>query len=86
VVLQTLVLNCKKISKLLIETGIVGINLEDSDKKNNIIFPIELQCERINVIKKVGAQTGIPIFLNVRTDVYFRERILRVKKKNIMKS
>ena len=58
--------------ELLIETGIVGINLEDSDKKNNTLFPIEIQCERINLIKKVAAETGIPLFINARTDVYIK--------------
>ena len=58
--------------ELLIETGIVGINLEDSDKKNNKLFPIEIQCERINLIKKVATETGIPLFINARTDVYLK--------------
>ena len=39
--------------ELLIETGIAGINIEDSDKKNNTLFPTEIQCERINLIKKL---------------------------------
>jgi 2-methylisocitrate lyase-like PEP mutase family enzyme len=58
--------------ELLIETGIVGINLEDSDKKNNTLFAIEMQCERILLIKKVAAETGIPLFINARTDVYLK--------------
>jgi 2-methylisocitrate lyase-like PEP mutase family enzyme len=56
--------------ELLIETGIVGINFEDSDKKNNLLFPIEIQCEKIRLIKNVAAKKDIPIFINARTDVY----------------
>jgi 2-methylisocitrate lyase-like PEP mutase family enzyme len=58
--------------ELLIETGIAGINFEDSDKKNNTLFPIEIQCERIKLIRKVAAEMGIPLFINARTDVYIK--------------
>src|SRR5882757_6609380 len=33
--------------ELLLETGIVGINFEDSDKMTNKLLPIEIQCEKI---------------------------------------
>ncbi|MEO6221130.1 MAG: isocitrate lyase/phosphoenolpyruvate mutase family protein [Ginsengibacter sp.] len=60
--------------ELLIETGIVGINIEDTDKKNNKLFPIEIQCERINLIKRVAVEMGIPLFINARTDVYINTK------------
>ncbi len=60
--------------ELLIETGIVGINIEDTDKKTNKLFPIEIQCERIHLIKKVAAETGISLFINARTDVYIKAK------------
>ena len=58
--------------ELLIEAGVVGINFEDSDKKDNALFPINIQCERINLVKKVAAKTGTPLFINARTDVYIK--------------
>lgn len=58
--------------ELLIETGIVGINLEDSDKKNSTLFSIEMQCDRISLIKKTAAERGIPLFINARTDTYLK--------------
>lgn len=64
--------NLQKNIELLIETGIVGINIEDTDKKNNNLFPIKTQCQRISLIKKVAAETGIPLFINGRTDVYLK--------------
>ena len=60
--------------ELLIEAGIVGINIEDSDKKNNTLLPLEIQCERIDLIKKVAVKTGIPLFINARTDVYHQRK------------
>ncbi len=56
----------------LIETGIVGINIEDSDKITNLLLPPEILCEKIQLIKKVSVESGIPLFINARTDVYVR--------------
>lgn len=54
----------------LIATGIVGINIEDSDKKTNDLIHAEKQCERIRIIKDVSASMGVPLFINARADVY----------------
>lgn len=56
--------------KQLISTGIVGINIEDSDKKTKALIPSEIQCNRIEVIKNVSKEMGIPLFINARSDVY----------------
>jgi len=56
----------------LFETGIVGINIEDTDKKTNSLLPIEVQCKKINLIRKVSEEMGIYLFINSRTDVYIR--------------
>ncbi|MEO6883841.1 MAG: isocitrate lyase/phosphoenolpyruvate mutase family protein [Bacteroidia bacterium] len=56
--------------KQLISTGIVGINIEDSYKETNALIPIEIQCNRIRIIKNVSAEMGISLFINARTDVY----------------
>ena len=56
--------------KSLIKTGIVGINIEDSDKQNGMLIPVDLQCERINLIREVANESGIRLFINARTDVY----------------
>ena len=58
--------------KLLIDAGIVGINIEDTDKKTNDLQSIETQCNKIGLIKKASGEMGIPIFINARTDVYLR--------------
>ena len=56
--------------KQLIATGIVGINIEDTDKETNTLFSIEKQCDRISLIKEISAEMGISLFINARTDVY----------------
>ncbi|MGV3529437.1 MAG: isocitrate lyase/PEP mutase family protein [Flavisolibacter sp.] len=60
--------------KLLIETGIVGINIEDTNHKTNTIFSIERQCARIKLIRSVAGEHGIPLFINARTDVLLHEK------------
>jgi 2-methylisocitrate lyase-like PEP mutase family enzyme len=56
----------------IIETGVVGINFEDTDKKTNELFPAEIQSQRIRAIKKVAEDMDVPLFINARTDVYVR--------------
>jgi 2-methylisocitrate lyase-like PEP mutase family enzyme len=58
--------------KRLIAAGIVGINFEDTDKETNSILPIEVQCEKIKLVKKVSEEVSIPLFINARADVYLR--------------
>ena len=60
----------KENMKLLIATGIVGINIEDSDKKTNLLYSTEIQCNRIRIIKNISDEMGISLFINARTDVY----------------
>lgn len=60
--------------KQLISTGIVGINIEDTDKKTNTLIATEIQANRIRIIKDVSAEMGISLFINARTDVYIHEK------------
>jgi 2-methylisocitrate lyase-like PEP mutase family enzyme len=62
----------KKNMTQLIATGIVGINIEDTDKKTNSLLPLEVQCERIKVIREVAKEMDMPLFINARTDTYIR--------------
>ncbi len=57
----------------LIETGIVGINIEDTDKQTGQLRPIEEQCEKIQLIRKIATEMEVRLFINVRTDVYLKE-------------
>ena len=54
----------------LLQTGIVGINFEDSDKKTQSLLPVETQCRKIRLIRDVSHRSKVPLFINARTDVY----------------
>ncbi len=58
----------------LIETGIVGINIEDTDKQTQTLLSIEVQCKKIELIKKVSLETNVPLFINARTDTFIHEK------------
>jgi 2-methylisocitrate lyase-like PEP mutase family enzyme len=60
--------------KLLIDAGIVGINIEDTDHNTNSLQSVEAQGNKIRLIRKASDEMGIPIFINARTDVYLHEK------------
>jgi len=65
----------------LIQSGIVGINIEDYNKKEDTFFDVERQCERIRLIRNISADNGVPLFINARTDVYSKAQHLTDKEK-----
>lgn len=62
--------------KQFLDTGIVGINFEDTDKKTNSLLSVETQCDKIKLIRKVAEAKGISLFINARADVYLRGKNL----------
>src|SRR4030095_8107948 len=58
--------------KRVIGAGAVGINFEDQIIGGDGLYSIEDQCSRISAIREAGSETGIPIFLNARTDVFLK--------------
>jgi 2-methylisocitrate lyase-like PEP mutase family enzyme len=64
----TLVENMKR----LINTGIAGINFEDSHHDEQNLIPVDDQCEKIFLIKKTASEMGMPLFINARTDSYIK--------------
>jgi 2-methylisocitrate lyase-like PEP mutase family enzyme len=59
----------KKNITLLIEAGIVGVNIEDSEIGTRKLFPVDTQCSRIRTIRKTADELNFPLFINARTDV-----------------
>jgi 2-methylisocitrate lyase-like PEP mutase family enzyme len=55
-----------------IQAGAVGCNLEDSFPQDGTLRPVAEQVERIRHARKAAEQSGIPYFINVRTDVFFK--------------
>ena len=54
----------------VLRAGAVGINLEDSIREGEVLFPIEVQCARIRAAREMARQEGVPLVINARTDVF----------------
>ena len=54
--------------KLVQGAGAVGINLEDFDTGSRKLFPLGSQLEKLKAIRQLRGSTGIPLFINARTD------------------
>jgi 2-methylisocitrate lyase-like PEP mutase family enzyme len=54
----------------LIEHGAIGINIEDSRPDHKSLNPIDEQCRKIEAIREMSTQIGVPIVINARTDVF----------------
>lgn len=61
--------------KQLLDTGIAGINIEETCHTDGSIFSVEVQCERIRLIRKAALDMGVDVFINARTDVYLRPNL-----------
>lgn len=53
----------------LIESGAVGLNLEDRDDHGSRdLVEISQQVERIRTVRRIGDEARVPLVLNARTD------------------
>jgi 2-methylisocitrate lyase-like PEP mutase family enzyme len=59
---------------LLIDTGAVGINLEDNVGTEGFLRGIEDQCERISAVKETSEKRGIHLVINARTDCFLGKK------------
>lgn len=55
---------------LLLDTGAVGINLEDSIGKEGVLRNINEQSDRIFAARETAEKRGIHLVINARTDVF----------------
>jgi 2-methylisocitrate lyase-like PEP mutase family enzyme len=60
----------KSISQLL-HLGVIGINFEDRVVKGKGLYDIEKQAHRIAAIRKAADESGVALFINARTDIFF---------------
>lgn len=60
--------------KLLIDAGIAGINIEDTDRESRKLHSIEAQSNKIGLIKQAAEEMGVPLFINARTDIYLHDK------------
>lgn len=57
---------------LVVETGVVGINLEDQIVGGEGRYSLKQQCQRIRAARRAAHTAGIPLFINARTDIYLQ--------------
>ncbi len=57
--------------KKIIETGIVGINIEDSIDLNPVLIDEMEFCERISAIRALSDSLGFHLVINTRTDSFY---------------
>lgn len=58
----------------VIEAGAIGINFEDQVVGGIGLYAIKDQCERIAVARQAAVASGIPFFINARTDLFLKEK------------
>ena len=54
----------------VVGVGAVGLNMEDLSDGSEDLLPIERFAAKIAAVRAVGEETGIPLVLNARTDVF----------------
>lgn len=54
--------------RAVLDAGAVGVNVEDST--GAALRAMEEQAERIAVVRSTAEATGVPLFINARTDTY----------------
>jgi methylisocitrate lyase len=56
-----------------LEAGAVGCNLEDSFPADGRLRPAADQVARLAAARRAAEAAGVPLFLNARTDVFFKK-------------
>jgi 2-methylisocitrate lyase-like PEP mutase family enzyme len=56
--------------KSVIQTGAVGVNIEDFEHSTKQLFPVEVQVKKLRTVKKLAETMKVPFVLNGRTDAY----------------
>jgi 2-methylisocitrate lyase-like PEP mutase family enzyme len=57
----------------VIDSGVVGINIEDSLEEGGALRSVEEQCARIANIREVSSRQGLHLVINARVDCFVSE-------------
>jgi 2-methylisocitrate lyase-like PEP mutase family enzyme len=55
----------------LIDLGVVGINFEDRVVQGKGLYTMDRQAKRISALRNAAEKSGVPVFINARSDVFF---------------
>jgi 2-methylisocitrate lyase-like PEP mutase family enzyme len=61
----------KDLAIALIVAGAVGLNLEDSGRDNHLT-DIAVQVAKIRALRAAGAEAGVPLVINARSDAFWK--------------
>lgn len=56
----------------VLAAGAIGVNFEDRYIGTPGLLPAKAQADRISTIRQIAEMTGVPLFINARTDVFFQ--------------
>ena len=56
--------------RMVLDSGVVGINIEDSIEEGGPLRPVDAQCERINKVREVADAYGVHLVINARVDTF----------------
>jgi 2-methylisocitrate lyase-like PEP mutase family enzyme len=56
----------------LIRTGAIGLNFEDQVVGGSGLYPVEVQAARIAAVRAAAKDSGVPMFINARTDLFLQ--------------
>ncbi len=59
----------------VIESGVVGINIEDSLQEGGALRSVDEQCERIALVRAISDTKGIPLVINARIDSFLSDTL-----------
>ncbi|SDW08400.1 isocitrate lyase/phosphoenolpyruvate mutase family protein [Paenibacillus sp. CF384] len=59
----------------IMNTGAVGINIEDGDPSRLKLEDVIIQAKKIEAVKRAALSEGIPLFINARIDTYWLKDI-----------
>ena len=54
----------------VLESGVVGVNIEDRLEKSGALRPVEEQCRRISTLRQVANRRGVHLVINARVDTF----------------
>ncbi|HJW18416.1 MAG TPA: isocitrate lyase/phosphoenolpyruvate mutase family protein [Flavisolibacter sp.] len=70
----------------LLDTGVAGINIEDTNASTHSLNALEVQCHKISLIRKIADGKGIPLFINARTDVYIHDNLFATAEEKLQET
>ena len=65
----------------LVDTGAVGINIEDSLEEGGALRPTGEQAERIAAVREAAAARGLDLVINARVDTFLSDRFHQVEER-----